>query len=83
MFDISKITANATIEAVRRFVYIELTRDWSYKRESINSHDSIKEIMRDSKQLYKMRRSSQVTILKRVYILEVNTRDSTTTKENF
>ena len=49
MFDISKITTNATIEAVRRFVHIELTRDWSNKRESINSHDSIKEIMKDSK----------------------------------
>ena len=49
MFEMSKITANSTIEAVGRFAHIELTRDWSNKSESINSHDSIKVIMRDSK----------------------------------
>ena len=38
MFDISKITTNATIEAVRRFVHIELTRDWRYKK-SIHQRD--------------------------------------------
>ena len=83
MFDIRKMTTNASFGAIGKLVNIELVNNWGIKENPLVVMSVLMKLWKTPKYLAKTRRSSQATILKRVYILEINTQDLTTTKENF